>query len=73
MHYCFEKSNVFPSIRNSAEDHSGRETKVNGKKLERETNHERLLTEKHTEGPWKEGGGKGGGWGNWVTGMKEGT
>jgi len=30
--------------RNSAQDHRGREGKTNGKKSERETNHERLLT-----------------------------
>ena len=30
--------------RNSAEDHRGREEKLNGKKSEREINHERLLT-----------------------------
>ena len=32
------------NIRNKAEDHRGREGKLNGKKSERETNHERLLT-----------------------------
>ena len=32
------------NIRNSAKDHGGREGKWNGKKSERETNHERLLT-----------------------------
>ena len=32
------------NIRNSAEDHRGRKGKLNGKKSERETNHERLLT-----------------------------
>ena len=32
------------SIRNSTEDHRGREGKLNGKKSERETNHERLWT-----------------------------
>ena len=31
-------------IRNSTEDHRGREGKPNEKKSERETNHERLLT-----------------------------
>ena len=30
------------NIRNSEEDHRGREGKLNGKKSERETNHERL-------------------------------
>ena len=32
------------NIRNSAEDHRDREGKLNGKKSERETNHERLCT-----------------------------
>ena len=32
------------SIRNRAEDHRGREGKTNGKKPERETNLERLVT-----------------------------
>ena len=32
------------NIRNSAEDHRRREGKLNGKKSETETNHERLLT-----------------------------
>ena len=32
------------NIRNSAEDCRGREGKLNGKKSERETNHERLWT-----------------------------
>ena len=32
------------NIRNSTEDHRGREGKLNGKKSERETNHERLWT-----------------------------
>ena len=42
-------------------------------KLERETNHERLLTlgNKHKVAEGKEG--RVGGWGNWVTGTKEGT
>ena len=31
------------NLRNKAEDHRGREGKLNGKKSERETNHERLL------------------------------
>jgi len=31
-------------IRNSAEDRRGRERKLNGKKSEKEINHERLLT-----------------------------
>ena len=32
------------NIRNSAEDHRGREGKLNGKKSLRETNHMRLFT-----------------------------
>ena len=32
------------NIRNSVEDHKGREGKLNGKKSERETNHEELWT-----------------------------
>ena len=32
------------NIRNSPEDHSDREGKQSGKKSERETNHERLIT-----------------------------
>ena len=32
------------NIRNRVEDHRGREGKLNGKKSERETNYERLLT-----------------------------
>ena len=32
------------NIRHSTEDHRGREGNLNGKKSERETNHERLLT-----------------------------
>ena len=32
------------NIRNRAEDHRGREGKLNGKSSEREKNHERLLT-----------------------------
>jgi len=32
------------NIRNSADDHTGREGKLNGKSSEREKNHKRLLT-----------------------------
>ena len=32
------------ACKNSTEDHRGRGGKLNGKKSERETNHERLLT-----------------------------
>ena len=59
------------NIRNSTEDHRGREGKLKGKKSERETNHERL---------WIPGNklrvseGRGvGGWGNWVMDIKKGT
>ena len=52
------------NIRNSTECNRGKEGKLNGKKSEGETSHMRLLTpRKQTEG-W----GKGGGWGNGVTG-----
>ena len=47
-------------IRNSTEDHRGREGNLNGKKSERETNHEKLWNPgtklRVTEG---RGGGKG--------------
>ena len=58
-------------MRNSAEDHRGKEGKLNGKKSERETHHERLWTLGNklrvTEGRgvWE--------WGNWVMGIKEGS
>ena len=39
---------------------------LNGEKLERKTNHERLLTLGNTQ----RGGGQ---WGDWVTGTEEGT
>ena len=59
------------NIRNSTEDHRGREGKLNGKKSERETNHERLWTPgtklKVTEGRWV------GGWGRQVMSTEEGT
>ena len=58
------------TIRNSAEDHWGREGKLNGKKPERETNHERLSTVGNKLRVT--GGDLGGGWGNWVMGIKEG-
>ena len=32
------------NLRNKTEDHRGKEGKLNGKKSERETNHERLWT-----------------------------
>ena len=32
------------NIRNSTEDHKGRKRKLSGKSLEKETNHEKLLT-----------------------------
>ena len=57
-------------VRNSAEDHRGREGKLNGKKSERETNHERLLT---IGNKLRFAGGEvGGGWGNWVMGHEGG-
>ena len=58
------------NIRNSVEDLRGREKKWNGKKSERETNHERLLI---TGNKGRVAGEEVGGWGNWVTGVKEGT
>ena len=56
------------NIRNSMEDHRGREEKLNGKKSERETNHEDLTPGtklRITEG-------RCGAWGNCVMGIKEG-
>ena len=54
------------NIRNSTEDLRTREGKLNGKKSEREINHEKLWIPGNklrvTEGRW----------GNWVTGTKEG-
>ena len=59
------------NTRNSVEDHKGRDGKLNGKKSERETKHERLWTPGNklrvTEGR------RAGGWGNRVMGIKEGT
>ena len=46
------------NIRNSAEDHRGREGKLNGKKSEREKNHERRLTLRNK---LRIAGGEGGG------------
>jgi len=44
------------NIRNSTEDHRGREGKLKGKSLERKTNHERLFNyRKQTEGHWRGG------------------
>ena len=44
------------NIRNSMEDHRGREGKLNGKKSEKDTNHERLWSpgnkQRGTEGRW---------------------
>lgn len=57
------------NIRSSAEGHRGREGKLNGKSLEMEKNHERLLTignREWLEGKWVEG------YGNWVMDIKEG-
>ena len=58
------------SIRNRAEDHRGREGKTNGKKLEREKNHEKLWTLGNKLRVAE--GEVGGVWGNWVKGIKEG-
>ena len=59
------------NIRNSAEDNRGREGKLNGKKSEKETNHDRLQT---PENKLRVTEGRGvGGWSNWVMGIKEGT
>lgn len=58
------------NIRNRAEDHRGREEKLNGKKSERETNHEGLWT---LGNKLKVSEGRGlGGWGSWMMGIKEG-
>ena len=46
------------NIRNSMEDHRGREGKLQGKKSERETSHERLLT---LGNKMRVAGGEGGG------------
>ena len=55
------------NIRNSTEEHKGREGKRNGKKSEGETNHERLWTLGNklrvTEG---RGWGEGSNWVKWV-------
>ena len=51
------------NIRNSTEDHRGREGKLNGKKSERETNHKRLLTPGNKLRVAE--GRRMGGWGNW--------
>ena len=51
------------NIRNSPEDHRGRERKLNGESLEKETNHEKLIIIGNKQGGWK------GGWcGDGVTG-----
>ena len=44
------------NIRNSAEDHKGREGKLNGKSSEREKNYERHLTIGNKQGYWRGGG-----------------
>ena len=58
------------NIRNSTQDHRRREGKLNGKKSERETSHERIWTLGNklrvTEGMGV------GGWGDQVMGIKEG-
>ena len=45
------------NIRNRAEDHKGREGKLNGKSSEREINHKRLLMIENKQGWWREVGG----------------
>ena len=57
------------NIRDSAEDHREREGKLNGKNLERETNHERLWTPGNKLWVTEGGGGRG----SRVMGIKEGT
>ena len=57
------------NTRNSTEDHGGREGKLNGKKSERKTNHERLWT----LGNRVAKGRVLGGWDNWVMDIKEST
>ena len=57
-------------IRNSTEDHRGREGKQYEKKSERETNHEKLLT---MGNKLRVAGGAVGVLSNWVMGIKEGT
>ena len=47
-------------MRNSAEDHRGRKGKLNGKKSERKTNHDRLWTLRNK---LRASGGGGGGMG----------
>ena len=58
------------NIRNRVEDHRGREGKLNGKKSEGETNHERLWT-LGNKLIVSEGSGVGG-WVSPVMGIKEG-
>ena len=57
------------NIKNRAEDHRGREGKLNEKSSEREKICERLLT---IGNKLMVAGGVVGGWGNWVMGIKEG-
>ena len=52
------------------EDHRGREGNLKGEKSERETNHERLWT---LGSKLRVRGREGGGWGNFMMGIKEGT
>ena len=47
------------TIRNNTEDHRGREGKLNGKKSERETNHESLRTSGTKQRVTEGGGGSG--------------
>ena len=57
------------NLRSSAEDHRRREGKLKGKKSERETSHERLLTVGNKLRGVR--GEVGGGWDNWVMDIKE--
>ena len=58
------------NLRNKADEHRGRERKINKIKTEREANHKRLLT---IELKLRVAGEKVGGWAKWVLGIKEGT
>ena len=46
------------NIRNSAEDHGGREGKLSGKSSKRKKNHERLLTVENKQHCWRKGFGE---------------
>ena len=57
------------NIRNSTEDHRGREGKLKGEKSEMETNHERLWALGNKQGFRRKRGGE---WAYQVMGIKEG-